>query len=1014
MEIIEPQSHERIYANLQTGECLWEPPQGVTIRQSHNNQWWELFDARTSRFYYYNVSSQQTVWHRPPNADIIPLAKLQTLQQRMEAAVKDVDMTARRQSRDDTTQTSQSIQQFKDDFTKSLYIHSTTTSPKVSRKHGHCHHHTHVSDGEMPLVSSGAIGHRFTPPTSSRSSQSSQSNVGVYGYMYRAPVFSAPQRSLESPRACDVLLDFDRLKTCDAKATEAQKGLDLMSRSYHSHYQSACLFQPDLSPSDAEKLLDASRRCGSSSYGNMSEVVAGQATPKQKPRAFPRTNPTFVGAQRFDGYTTYQRVNKRTSSSMSSGSSPRFCETSAAVHDPLQCYRTSIQMPSLQYYPGYPTLRQKRVMNHSFDVTDQCHHPYEPESGLSQPVGRLASAQLSDSQGEGTLVAPSRVKSRVAAGIYNEEAQSRRNSEPYYVNLPVRDAAVSVNCNNETTDNNTDTLRVNNKNFQSSAEQQNSKASEACDNEETADSLGGGVVGGAEDGFSDRSSVFSSTPPLKPFAVQGSAWIHPDFLARPSDFQQKNSIADWLQQDPEEGTQTTFDEQFIHGQKLLRQLQPLKFYSESDSVGHHSLTQGEASPVSRDHDTELHSLTEFDIEEFATKHLNDHRKGFLGKLLPIESVLTWSKDGIRKPLIRTPNKTVKKDSPEIFKKIQVYMGDRNLRGTTANQVLLDIVMKGWSLVELRDEIFIQLCRQTTKNPSEVSLWRGMEMLCVCLSFFPPSYIFLPYLQMHLNSPLESYTSQSSANQTVSVSSTTNQILSCRKHCQRRLEKVLQTGAKKGLCKPTIEEVEHAKKSIYAMSMFGSTLSEIMVMQSSQFPKHKLPWIQTVLSELVLRLNGARTEGIFRIPGDIDEVNTMKVQIDSWNAPTNCQDPSVPASLLKLWYRELYEPLIPYEYYSECIENYTDPDGAIRIVNRLPTVSRNVLLYLVRFLQVFAAPENVTATKMDINNLSMVMAPNFLRCRLTDPKIVFENARKEMGFVRTLIQHLETSEMEGII
>ena len=49
-------------------------------------------------------------------------------------------------------------------------------------------------------------------------------------------------------------------------------------------------------------------------------------------------------------------------------------------------------------------------------------------------------------------------------------------------------------------------------------------------------------------------------------------------------------------------------------------------------------------------DMKLNSLTvcsnnfvQFDIEEFATKHLNDHRKGFLGKLLPVESVLTWSK-----------------------------------------------------------------------------------------------------------------------------------------------------------------------------------------------------------------------------------------------------------------------------------------------------------------------------------------------------------------------------------
>ena len=41
------------------------------------NQWWELFDKKTSRFYYYNASSQKTVWHRPQTGDIIPLAKLQ-------------------------------------------------------------------------------------------------------------------------------------------------------------------------------------------------------------------------------------------------------------------------------------------------------------------------------------------------------------------------------------------------------------------------------------------------------------------------------------------------------------------------------------------------------------------------------------------------------------------------------------------------------------------------------------------------------------------------------------------------------------------------------------------------------------------------------------------------------------------------------------------------------------------------------------------------------------------------
>ena len=73
-----------MFANLTTGECVWEPPEGVPVKKANDDQWWELFDQNTSRFYYYNASSQKTVWHRPANCDIIPLAKLQTLKQNTE------------------------------------------------------------------------------------------------------------------------------------------------------------------------------------------------------------------------------------------------------------------------------------------------------------------------------------------------------------------------------------------------------------------------------------------------------------------------------------------------------------------------------------------------------------------------------------------------------------------------------------------------------------------------------------------------------------------------------------------------------------------------------------------------------------------------------------------------------------------------------------------------------------------------------------------------------------------
>ncbi|KOB76034.1 Rho GTPase-activating protein 39 [Operophtera brumata] len=81
VEIIEPKTKEHMYANLTTGECVWDPPEGVKVKRTDSSQWWELFDINTHRFYYYNASTQTTVWHRPTDCDIIPLAKLQTLKQ---------------------------------------------------------------------------------------------------------------------------------------------------------------------------------------------------------------------------------------------------------------------------------------------------------------------------------------------------------------------------------------------------------------------------------------------------------------------------------------------------------------------------------------------------------------------------------------------------------------------------------------------------------------------------------------------------------------------------------------------------------------------------------------------------------------------------------------------------------------------------------------------------------------------------------------------------------------------
>lgn len=133
-----------------------------------------------------------------------------------------------------------------------------------------------------------------------------------------------------------------------------------------------------------------------------------------------------------------------------------------------------------------------------------------------------------------------------------------------------------------------------------------------------------------------------------------------------------------------------------------------------------------------------------------------------------------------------------------------------------------------------------------------------------------------------------------------------------------------------------------------------------------------------------------------------------------------------ASGLKLYFRELKEPLIPFELYYSALDCAHAPERAAQLITtRLSIIHRLSLAYLIRFLQVFSAEEHVRQTKMDDANLSMVWAPNILRAPRdsrdssgqqhvqTMSANVFEQTRSEMSFVRTLIQSFDTSFMAGI-
>ena len=194
--------------------------------------------------------------------------------------------------------------------------------------------------------------------------------------------------------------------------------------------------------------------------------------------------------------------------------------------------------------------------------------------------------------------------------------------------------------------------------------------------------------------------------------------------------------------------------------------------------------------------------------------------------------------------------------------------------------------------------------------------------------------------------------------------------------------------------PTLQEIETASDAAFNPSTFGESLDAILKMQERTYPTAKVPIVLPFLSDGILALGGMKAEGIFRVPGEGDVVTDLRARIDrGYYNLEGIDDPHVPASLFKLWLRELQEPLIPDELYDECISSSEDPEKVVRIVHeKLSTVNRRVLVFVVSFLQMFLEESVMTTTKMTAPNMALIFAPNILRCASESMAVVFANAR----------------------
>lgn len=397
-------------------------------------------------------------------------------------------------------------------------------------------------------------------------------------------------------------------------------------------------------------------------------------------------------------------------------------------------------------------------------------------------------------------------------------------------------------------------------------------------------------------------------------------------------------------------------------------------------------------------------------------------------------LLTFTTKSLKYPLTEECKEGERKTlALKSFTHLQQIMGDRKYKSllrrifTTRTkppkddplqwnfELIRGLVAIGIKEPHLRNELYLQAMRQVTKNPKLRSQVFGWEVLCIYASKFPPSKDLISVLIEHLKKENTSLDNVSESQlQSLRLSQRTsprfddeeqvkNRIYFIVKYIKIRMAIFLRTSPV--LEEATRFELENIIQLPFNDLLFGLTLPEIMNVPANRDDSGLYPKILSFLCESILKLKGYKSEGIFRESGSAAEMRQLRFSLERGIYDIGLiVDPAVPASLLKIWLRELGEPIIPNSLYHRCLLVDPKDDGkeAMAIFSELSGDTRPVLEYLINFLQVIGQPKYQKQTKMSLRNLSIVFGPTLLRCPSRDPLSILANAHMEEAFMESLL------------
>lgn len=211
-----------------------------------------------------------------------------------------------------------------------------------------------------------------------------------------------------------------------------------------------------------------------------------------------------------------------------------------------------------------------------------------------------------------------------------------------------------------------------------------------------------------------------------------------------------------------------------------------------------------------------------------------------------------------------------------------------------------------------------------------------------------------------------------------------------------------------------EWVRLIRRAICAQSsgVFGKSLPDIMAYEK-KLGSRSVPMLVEKCVQFILEF-GLDEEGIFRLPGQENQVKHFREAFDAGERPSFPSDTDVHtvASLLKLYLRELPEPVVPWTQYQDFLDSALNVDPSTAAgkekldvqIALLPKVNYNLLSYVCRFL--FEVQSHSKVNKMSVENLATVMGVNLFKPQVEDAFSMMKGTPMIQKVMTVMIRHHE--------